>query len=81
MEDEKRAQAPNVIEEIARAVGGTITEVGGPLPDGSGFAIMSMPLPKTHWIYQRPDAGSVRTRLSVCADALRRLQERGAPVR
>lgn len=52
MEDNTRKQAPNVVEEIARQVGGTITEVGGPLSDGSGFAIMSMPLPKTHWIYQ-----------------------------
>jgi hypothetical protein len=52
MEEENRAKAPNIVEEIARQVGGTITEVGGPLPDGSGFAIMSMPLPKTHWIYQ-----------------------------
>lgn len=36
------------VEEIAKAVGGTITEVGA-LPDGSGFAMMSMPLPKDHW--------------------------------
>ena len=41
------------VEEIAEAVGGTITEVGR-LPDGSGFALMSMPLKKTHWIY-RPE--------------------------
>ena len=23
------------------------------LPDGSAFAVVSMPLPKTHWIYKR----------------------------
>lgn len=41
----------SVLDTIADACGGKITEVGGPLPDGSGFALMSMPLPKTHWIY------------------------------
>lgn len=39
------------VEEIAAAVGGTITSVGGPLSDGSGFATVSFPLPKDHWIY------------------------------
>jgi hypothetical protein len=38
------------VQEIADHVGGKITEAGV-LPDGSGFAIMSMPLPKRHWIY------------------------------
>lgn len=52
MSDEPLEQAPNIVEEIARQVGGKITEMGGPLSDGSGFAIISMPLPKTHWIYQ-----------------------------
>jgi hypothetical protein len=36
------------VQELAEAVGGSITEVGR-LPDGSGFAMMSMPLPKDHW--------------------------------
>lgn len=40
------------VEQIAEMVGGTITD-GGILPDGSGFAVMSMPLPKTHWIYDK----------------------------
>lgn len=39
------------VEQIAEAVGGTITSAGI-LPDGSGFATMSMPLPEKHWIYQ-----------------------------
>lgn len=30
---------------------GKIEEVGGPLPDGSGFAVASFPLPKDHWLY------------------------------
>lgn len=38
--------------ELADAVGGKVEEVGGPLPDGSGFAVMSMPLPGSHWIYE-----------------------------
>ena len=38
----------NILKEIAAACGGTIHEVVG-LPDGSGFATMSMPLPKDHW--------------------------------
>ena len=38
------------VREIAQAVGGTITEMGA-LPDGSGFAMMSIPLRKDHWIY------------------------------
>lgn len=43
----------NPIEEIAKAVGGKIEE-SALLPDGSGFAVMSMPLPPTHWIYGDP---------------------------
>ena len=38
------------VEIIAEACGGTITS-GGILPDGSGFATMSLPLRKDHWIY------------------------------
>ncbi len=38
------------VEQIVKAVGGTITEAAQ-LPDGSGFAVMSMPLPKDHWLY------------------------------
>ena len=41
---------PDVVQEIAKAVGGTIDECAL-LPDGSGFATMSMPLPKDHWLY------------------------------
>jgi hypothetical protein len=42
---------PNKLQMIADACDGKITEISGPLPDGSGFAIMSMPLRKDHWIY------------------------------
>ena len=41
---------PEAVREIAKQVGGKITEMGR-LPDGSGFARMSMPLRKDHWIY------------------------------
>jgi hypothetical protein len=39
---------PAILQEIAQAAGGTINECVA-LPDGSGFATMSMPLPKDHW--------------------------------
>jgi len=45
-----------ILNELARACGGEITEVSGPLPDGSGYALMSMPLPKDHWQIKDPDA-------------------------
>ncbi len=38
------------VERIAETVGGTIEEIGA-LPDGSGFATVSVPLPKGHWLY------------------------------
>lgn len=40
----------NVLQHIADTVGGKIEEVAR-LPDGSGFATMSFPLPKDHWLY------------------------------
>ena len=40
----------DLIDEMADSLGGTITEKEV-LPDGSGFAIMSLPLPENHWIY------------------------------
>ena len=38
------------LSEIAKATDGKITKIGV-LPDNSGFAIMSIPLRKDHWIY------------------------------
>lgn len=49
--DDNPREAKHPVQEIADAVGGKITEMGR-LPDGSGFAIMSMPLNKEHWIYK-----------------------------
>lgn len=46
------------VQEMADAVGGKITEMGE-LPDGSGFAMMSMPLPKDHWSTVNPEASNV----------------------
>lgn len=46
----KHIPPPALIEELAGHVGGTITECAV-LPDGSGFATMSMPLPTDHWLY------------------------------
>jgi hypothetical protein len=39
----------NEIEEMANSIGGKIEEAAL-LPDGSGFAVMSMPLPANHWL-------------------------------
>ena len=40
-----------LVEQLAKDLGGSIEEIHGPLPDGSGFAVVSFPLPKDHWIY------------------------------
>lgn len=37
------------VKKLAEMVGGKIEEMGR-LPDNSGFAVMSMPLPKDHWL-------------------------------
>jgi hypothetical protein len=47
-----------VVQEIARTCDGKITSAGV-LPDGSGFATMSMPLPKNHWLTADPDGFNV----------------------
>jgi len=51
----KAIEPPEMVARLASDCGGTISECAV-LPDGSGFAVMSMPLPKTHWLYQ--DDGS-----------------------
>jgi hypothetical protein len=43
------------VRELIEGAGGTIKEVGGPLPDGSGFLTASFPLPKDHWSVINPD--------------------------
>ena len=60
---------PKVLKELADGVGGKIDEVVR-LPDGSGFATMSMPLPKDHWL-TRPgyDEPPMPFRLGVEEDA------------
>lgn len=37
------------VKKLAEDLGGEIKEAGI-LPDNSGFAVMSMPLPKDHWL-------------------------------
>jgi hypothetical protein len=44
------------VQQLADMVGGKI-ESAGVAPDGSGFATMSMPLPKDHWIYAKDAKG------------------------
>lgn len=43
-------EIPKFLSELADSVGGKLGEVTS-LPDGSGFAVMSLPLPKDHWLY------------------------------
>ena len=38
------------LEKLATAMGGKLDSVSGQLPDGSGCATMSFPLPKDHWL-------------------------------
>ena len=38
------------VRELIEGAGGTVQEIGR-LPDGSGFATGSFPLPKDHWLY------------------------------
>jgi len=50
-------EPPAILKELARGAGGTIDNGEAfVLPDGSGFATMSMPLPRDHWLTQ--DDGS-----------------------
>ena len=46
------------VNEICRTTNGKITDAGV-LPDGSGFACVSMPLPKDHWLLRDPDCFNV----------------------
>jgi len=45
----KPVQVPGVLKALSEAVGGKIDWVAK-LPDGSGAATMSFPLPKDHWL-------------------------------
>ena len=45
-----------VLNQLAEATGGTINDLCV-LPDESGFATMSMPLPPNHWIYETNEYG------------------------
>ena len=44
-------EPPEILKRLAKDVGGKIDEVGS-CPDGSGWATMSLPLPKDHWLTQ-----------------------------
>jgi len=45
----ERDEPPLAVLSLIEDAGGKITEVGS-LPDGSGFATASFPLPKDHWL-------------------------------
>lgn len=40
--------------QLMKNIDGTIDEVGS-LPDGSGFAVVSMSLPGSHWLYAKTE--------------------------
>lgn len=42
------ADAPKIVKDLAEHMGGTVEKCER-LPDGSGFAVVSMPLPANHW--------------------------------
>ena len=47
-----------IVKRLVNDLGGEIQEINGPLPDGSGFAVASFPLPEDHWLlaegYNKP---------------------------
>lgn len=47
-----------LVRKLASDLGGKIEEMRR-LPDGSGFAVMSMPLPKDHWLVINPENSNV----------------------
>jgi hypothetical protein len=44
----------DVLDSLSQKLNGKVDNFGT-LPDGSGFATMSLPLPKDHWIYKKED--------------------------
>lgn len=50
------SERPNdLVEQLAAELGGAVTERGA-LPDGSGWAVMTMPLPADHWSTVKTEA-------------------------
>lgn len=49
-------EAPRIVKELAAQIGATIDPASvGRCPDGSGFCVMSMPLPADHWLTAEGD--------------------------
>lgn len=44
----------NAVKETSNMIGSEV-ECCGELPDGSGFAMVNMPLPRGHWLYAEHD--------------------------
>jgi hypothetical protein len=47
-------QVPQEVASLAAALGAQVEDVSPQLPDGSGFAVLSMPLPENHWLTAEP---------------------------
>lgn len=46
---------PEDVKRLIEKAGGKVIEGPTPLPDGSGFAVASFPLPPDHWLRRRHD--------------------------
>ena len=55
-DEEEKSDILQSLNDIADSLGGKIEMISGPLPDDSGFAVMSIPLPKNHWLTQSGDS-------------------------
>ena len=52
-------KVPEMLVKLAAEMDGKLDFVSPPMPDGSGFATMSIPLPKDHWLTADPDGFNV----------------------
>lgn len=50
-------QVPELISNLADMTGGKLEECVNDVGDGSGFAVMSLPLPEDHWLYATTEDG------------------------
>jgi hypothetical protein len=55
---EEKIPAPEILQKLAQNAGGKIDSVER-LPDGSGIALMSMPLPEDHWLTKDQDKSNI----------------------
>lgn len=64
---------PKDVQNMIEGCGGTVGEIGL-LPDGSGFATASFPLPKDHWLYRETEFDAPPMPMRMGTDDPRRKQ-------